>query len=122
MKQGLQGLLIAPDSKMRSDIHYGIKTITIREGHRDHKPGPVLIACHVEPWAVMADITSVRHCVLDEVTEEEYRADGFVSKADMLAGMKRFYSSMTMESPVTVLRWSNARGYWVDHKEEYKAD
>lgn len=122
MKQGLQGLLIAPDRKMRDAIHRGIKAITIREGHRDHKPGPALIACHIEPWAVMADITSVRHCTLREVTKEEYKADGFNSKVELLNGMRKFYPNMNLDSPVTVIRWTNVHGYWVDHKEEYLVD
>jgi hypothetical protein len=53
------------------------------------------------------------------VTEEEYRADGFTSREDLLSGMKKYYPNLTLESPITVIRWENARGWWVDHKEQY---
>lgn len=120
MKQALQALLIAPDHQMRTNIIYGRKTVTIREGHRDYHPGPVMICCHLVPWAVMADVISVRHCTLLEVTDEEYKADGFHSQDDLLAGMKRFYPDMTMDSPVSVIRWENARGFLADHSLEYR--
>src|SRR3989344_3829301 len=115
MKQPLYALLIAPDHRMRTSIVYGDKTITIREGHRDYRPGPVMICCHLVPWAVMADITNVRHCTLREVTQEEYESDGFHSKNHLLSGMRGFYPNMTLDSPVTIIRWEKALGFLVDH-------
>lgn len=120
MKNPMYALLIAPDHEMRRSILYGGKTITIREGHRDYRPGPVMLCCHLVPWAVMADITNVRHCTLREVTEEEYQDDGFHTQDDLLKGLQRFYPNMTLDSPVTVIRWQNARGFLVDHSTEYR--
>lgn len=120
MKQPTYALLIAPDHRMRTDIVYGEKTITIREGHRDYRPGPVMICCHIIPWAVMADITDVRHCTLREVTQEEYEDDGFHSQDDLLWGMRKFYPNMTLDSPVTVIKWEKARGFLVDNSIEYR--
>lgn len=116
----MYALLIAPDHRMRTDIIYDWKAITIREGHRDYRPGPVMLCCHLAPWAVMADITDVRHCALREVTQEEYEDDGFHSQDDLLQGMQRFYPNMTLDSPVTVIRWEKARGFLVDHGTEYR--
>lgn len=110
MKQPLYAILIAPIEEMRTRVLNGTKKITIREGHREYKPGKVMLCCHLEPWAVMADIVSVRHTTLREVTEEEYAADGFVSPGHMWEGMRRFYKDMTMDSPVTVIRWDNVEG------------
>ena len=114
MKQPLTALLIAPDAGMRYDVETGLKTITIREGHRDYRPGLVMLCCHLEPWAVQAEITGVRHCTLREVTEDEWRDDGFVSQVDLLAQMHRFYPKLTLDSEVTVIRWANARGALVE--------
>ena len=75
-----------------------------------------MLCCHLEPWAVMADIVEVRHCLLEEVTEEEVRADGFKDRTDMLEGMKRYYPSLGYSSPITVIRWENARGKLVDEQ------
>lgn len=121
MKPPLYALLIAPDHGMRTGILYGGKNITIREGHRDYQPGrPVMICCHIEPWAVMADITSVRHTTIAEVTKEEYEADGFHSPEDLLEGLRRFYPSINESSPVTVIKWENVRGWLKDHDTEYR--
>lgn len=120
MKQPMSALLIAPDHMMRTSVVYGRKTITIREDHRDYRPGPVMLCCHLVPWAVMADITDVRHCTLREVTHEEYEDDGFHSQDDLLQGMQRFYPNMTPDSPVTVIRWEKTRGFLVDYSTEYR--
>lgn len=114
MKQPLYALLIAPDEKMRHRIETGEKTITLREGHRDYRPGLVMLSCEKVPWAVMADITDVRHCALRDVTEDEWTADGFVSQADLLTQMRRYYPKLELDSPITVIRWKDARGALVD--------
>ncbi len=120
IKPALQALLIAPDHAMRTHILYGGKTITIREGHRDYKPGPVMICCHIVPWAVLAEITNVRHCTLREVAEEEYQADDFLTQEDLLEGLQKFYPNMILDSPVTVIRWKNVKGFLADHMTEYR--
>ena len=114
MKQPLYALLIAPDEEMRYRVETGEKTITLREGHRDYRPGLVMLSCEKVPWAVMADITDVRHCTLRDVTEDEWTADGFVSQADLLTQMRRYYPKLELDSPITVIRWKDARGALVD--------
>lgn len=118
LKWPLQALLIASDEKMRDAVCAKIKKISIREGHRDYRVGPVMLCCHLVPWAVMADITYVRHCTLREVTKSEYVADGFENKVEMLKGMKKFYPKLNLDSPVTVIYWENARGYLVDNFDD----
>jgi len=120
MKQPIQALLIAPEPEMRDDIHNHLKEITIREGHRAYNLGAAMLCCQIIPWAVMVDITIVRHCLAKEVTPEEYQADGFTSLEDMCEQMKRFYPEFCMDSEVTVVRWTNARGFFVDYPEEYR--
>ena len=118
MKQPLTALLIAPDEGMRYDVETGLKTITIREGHRDYRPGLVMLCCHLVPWAVQAEITDVRHCALRDVTEDEWRDDGFVSQDDLLTRMRRFYPKLGLDSDVTVIRWKDARGALVDRHSD----
>lgn len=115
MKAAMQALLIAPDPVMRHNILTGRKRITIREGHRDYEAGrQLMIACHVEPWAVQADIVSVEHCKVAGVTMEQWEADGFSCHADLLHGLRQFYPDLQWDSPVTVIRWDNVRGALVD--------
>ena len=120
MKQALQALLISPDPVQRIVCMTGEKAITIREGHRDYKNGPVMICCHIDPWCVMAEIKSVRQTIASEVTEEEYTDDGFESREEMLRGLQSYYPEMTMESSVTVIRWKNVTGYWTVPKNIFK--
>ena len=111
MKSPLYALLVAPDSQMRADILTGRKAISIREGHRDYQPGTsVMLCCHIEPWAVMADITSVRHCSAKDVTSEEIADDGFSGFQDFLTQMRRFYPIFNESTLVTIIRWNNLRG------------
>lgn len=106
MKQALQALLIAPDPLMRLSIMLGKKKLTIREGHRDYREGPVIICCHVAPWAVMTKITSVRLTTVAELTPDELLADGYTKgHQQALADLRRYYPNLTMTSPVTVIEW-----------------
>lgn len=109
-KPALQALLIAPDNLMRKNILTGQKKISIREGHRDYRPGLMMICCHLEPWAVQVDVTEVLHRRLDEVSSVEWEADGFTSQQDLLNGLRNYYPSITLDSPVTVIYWDNVRG------------
>lgn len=120
MKSVLQALLIAPDQDMRSKVLTNQKSISIREGHRDYKIGPIMLCCHLVPWSVMAQVISVTHCTLQDVTEQACIDDGFASQVDLLAGLKRHYPSMTLNSPVTIIRWNNIQGFFADHVEIYE--
>ncbi|MFC1702932.1 ASCH domain-containing protein [Patescibacteria group bacterium] len=118
MQVPLYALLLAPDDNERRAVESGQKTITIRKGHRDYRVGyAVMICCHIEPWCVMADISSVVHCTLEEVTEEELRDDGFTDHADMIAQLGRFYPDISLTSQVTVIRWVDVRGKLVDAQQ-----
>lgn len=111
MKPPLYALLISPNQTSRANIVSGIQTISVREGHRDYQAGrPVMLSCHLVPWAVMADIAEVRHCTLGDVIKEEYVAAGYATHVGLCAGLQEFYPDMTMDSPVTVIRWTNVRG------------
>jgi hypothetical protein len=120
MKPALQAILFAPDHMDRLAIMRGKKQITIREGHRDYHLGQVMLCCHWEIWAVMATITNVRHTTCAEVTEEEYLADGYSSREQMLDDLRRIYPNLKMDSEVTVISWDNLEGTLA--KEEYIAE
>jgi len=102
MKRPLQCLLLA-ESLVDMAMN-GEKTITIREGHRDYKAGKVLLACPDIHWCMESEILDVRHTTLNEVTEEEYIDDGFVSRTDMFEGLRNFYPDIDLSSTVTVIQ------------------
>lgn len=117
MKHPLQALAIDPDNKkMQYDVVSGRKKISIRDGHRDYRPGQIVLFW--DPYCVTADIMDVRHCTYGEIGEEEYRADGFVSQADMIKGMRGYYPHVDLDKSATVIRWENARGKLVEEYQE----
>jgi len=114
MKNLLCAILISPDPESRRKILSGEKTCTIRKGTRNYKSGTAMLCCHVEPWAVMADITGICFCNLSNVAEKDFKSTGFDSQEEMLEGMRKFYPDINSESDVTVVRWENVRGKLVD--------
>ena len=104
MKRALQAILIAGE-EMKFDVLADRKQITIREGHRDYTNGPVLLGCPNIDWSTMREIVDVRHTMLRGVTEEEYKADGFETKSDMLMALSEFYPHINWDSDVTVVKW-----------------
>jgi len=109
LKKTLQCLLLS-ESLIDSAMN-GEKTITIREGHRDYKPGRVILACPDIYWSKQVEVESVRHTTLDQVTEQEYIDDGFVSRTDLFEGLKSFYPELDLTSNVTVIRFKQS---WED--------
>ncbi len=105
-------MLIADDPQMRFNLITGVKRISIREGHRDYRLGDVLIGDSENSFVVTATIVEVKHTLLSQVTREEWEADGFVSQEDLLAKMKKYYPKINLDSEVTILFWTNVRGYW----------
>lgn len=121
LKPPLPVLLMAPNDEVMLAIIFGEKKITVRNGHYDFREGrAVIIGCHKVGWAVMADVTEVKHCTLDEVTEEEYQADGFKTKKELLEGLRIFFPNINWDSPVTVVKWDNVQGWLVEHREEIR--
>lgn len=119
MKRPMVALLISPDPMARHAILHGTKRVTIREGHRDYQPGDrLMICCHIEPWAVMSEIESVRHTTLAEVVKEEYVSDGYNTSKEMLLDLRKFYPNISWGSPVTVIWWGAISGKLVDELKE----
>lgn len=107
----LRAILVYPNTREREMILSGEMTLTVRKGYRDYRKGPVMLCCHVEPWAVMATIVEVRHCLLHQVTDEEVRATGINGGiTDLWTKLRRFHPEMTLLDPVTVARWNNLKG------------
>ena len=103
MRRPLQGLLISEE--LAEKIENDEKKITIRAGQRDYEIGAVLIGCPTVPWSSVKRITNVRHTILKEITPEEYKLDGFNSFDEMISGLSEFYSDLTPDSEMTIIRW-----------------
>ena len=117
MKPALQAILIESNNhQMKINVMTGYKSISFREGHRDYHIGPVILCDELESWVVKANIYEVQHKILSQLTQEEWEADGFTSLEDTLNGLRVYYNDITMDSPVTVVRWNNVSGFWTKEK------
>jgi len=106
MDRALRGLIMADDDMIQATFD-GRKCITIREGHRDYSPGPVLIADKDLTKAIMKKITNVRHTTIGELTQEELHDDGFTDWRSAVNCLSQWYPNITWRSEVTVIRWEN---------------
>ena len=103
MKKPLQAILMASDFHDMCEL--GAKLITIREGHRSYDLGTAVLCCHIANWCMMVEITSVCHTTIENLTCGDLADDGFVSATHALSELGRFYPSISLDSPVTVIRW-----------------
>ncbi len=115
--------------KMAEDAFEGVKCVSIRPGHRDYTEGGVLVLYYWgtvdDPTSatIRASITSVRHCTIGDVPEQDWRDDGFTSPDDLLAGLNVFYDGkLTFESPATVIRWDGLHGPHVEAYHRWRAE
>ncbi len=113
LKQPLYALLVSPNDEERKSIIDGKVTATVREDWRDYQPGPVMLCCHIKPWAVMADIMLIRHCELWGVTKDEFLASGFKTRPEFIRKLKARYPEIKPNSLVTVIKWNRVRGFLV---------
>jgi len=104
MKRALQAILIG-NEEMKFNCINGSKYITIREGHRNYTEGTVLLGSPDLDWCMIANIVIVRHTILRDVTEDEYKADGFEAKSELLIGFAEWYPEMNWDSEITVVKW-----------------
>ncbi len=120
MRPVLQAILIPTrDFQLKTDIMTGYKDILIWEGHRDYHVGTVLFCDWEEPWVVRAYIYEVQLKILSQVTQEELELNDINSIEELLKKMQERYGDITMDSPVTVIRWKNVCGALTRNEEIY---
>jgi hypothetical protein len=103
LKEPLTALLLAEE--LIDATLSGKKFVTVREGHRNYKPGRVIFACPEVEWSMMKEITNVKHTTPKKCDKRDYLDEGWVSREDMVEDLKRFYPNLTMDSPITVIRF-----------------
>lgn len=98
-----QALLLAEE--LIEETVSGIKIQTVREGHRDYKPGKVIFACPEVEWSTAKTITKVKHTTPRKCSSSDYLDEGWESREHMVSDLQRFYPKLTMDSPITVIRF-----------------
>jgi hypothetical protein len=114
MEKPLQAMRLADDVYMWDDALRRKKKISIRMGHHDYHPGPVILCSINLGLCAEAMITSVLHTSLAEVPIRDIKDNSYGDHQDAIEGLRRFYPTIQMDSPVTVIRWNGIKGAAVD--------
>ena len=128
-EQPMFALLVRPNDKLRQDIVNERITAAIVAGYRNYMPDHELIlCCHREPWAVLADIVEIKMLRLYGISCRDIEAAGYSTREEMAREFQKYCPNLDQNTPFTVIRWQNVRGKLVDdfkrkeeleHSEDY---
>ncbi|GMV04423.1 MAG: hypothetical protein AMXMBFR53_07030 [Gemmatimonadota bacterium] len=79
------------------------KTTTVRAGRRPFKTGQHRIVSG--PTAISVVVTKVQYKTVEELTDLDARADGFGSREELMAALRRFYPRLQDQDAVTVVHF-----------------
>ena len=82
------------------------KQTTIRKGKINIKLGELLFESSELKRQKTVNVHKVYHCLLAEVSLTDLINDGFKDHKDLSKKMERFYPDITLESEVTVIKFS----------------
>lgn len=111
----MQTLKLATD--LFEGLAKGTKGMTIRKGTRSVLPNRYLLFVSSDPVIVGSFSTYLQKLVwieqivykpLNEVTDEEAQADGFINQNDLVVGLRRFYPDLKKDTPVTLIYFKPA--------------
>ena len=85
-------------------INSGSKVSTIRSGTRKYPLGPAELRSRLH--RIPINIIAVRYKNFSELREDEASNDGFLSLADLLTALRRFYPSIKDDDAVTIIEFT----------------
>lgn len=94
MKAPAQAILFEGVEK-RDAILTGRKTSTVRLGHRNFVPGPVILCDPKLGWAVQALLGKIEWTHVGKAEDPE----------GVLASVRKYYPSIDRESPISIVHW-----------------
>ena len=95
-------MLLAED--LFEQLLAGEKSVTMRNGHRDVRPGSFVFKCtQDESRSAKVDVIQVLHSRLADVPIGFLMEEGFDSTEQAEEALRRFYPHITKESEVTVI-------------------
>lgn len=102
------------DKKHLADILSGCKYTTIREGKRDYQLGDkVILCCPWANWCIMAYVSTVYTCKLEDVYENDLYNCGYEDLGDAQKELQEYYLDLTLQDEVTVITWIQLEGILV---------
>nr|WP_237751134.1 ASCH domain-containing protein [Streptomyces collinus] len=85
------------------NVRSGAKTKTTR--FRDPaRLGPARLVFESDPEVVLpAEVTGIRHCLVSDLTDQDARAEGLTTAAELREGLKSHYPDLTETDEVDVV-------------------
>ena len=100
--------LVIYDKDIRSALD-GSKKIIIEKDWIDYQLNLAVLCNLTEYQCACINITNIRHCLAEEITEQEYKDRGFNDYQDMIRGMKGYYANFNDKTKVTIVRYDNIK-------------
>lgn len=97
-------LLLHPD--YFNAVRLGTKRTTIRRGHRIEFGPARLVNSEKSEMTIEIDVHRTVFTILELLTEEEARADGFLSIGQLHSAMQRHYPDITISEPITIYQFT----------------
>jgi hypothetical protein len=90
-------------------VRDGKKRVTIREGHRDVRLGPLLFESPDKVQSQLVTVERVVYSKLEGLSDKEARQDGFATTELLMKGLRAYYPNIGMQSEVTMIYfWSES--------------
>jgi hypothetical protein len=103
MSSILQAIEIAPE--WHNNINNNKKKITIRLGVRNYSEGRTILCCPKTSWCTERKITNVEHIDLKNISDLVAQEDGFKDNLELQNKLKEYYSDVSDDSEMTIIRW-----------------
>lgn len=98
---GPQAIMFA--ARYLDAVRSGVKTRTTRFND-PAVLGPARLVFPRDPEVVLdAEVTHIKHCTLGEVTDDDARAEGLETAADLQRGLKAHYPDIDLADEVDVI-------------------
>jgi cytidine deaminase len=94
-------IALSPD--LIAAVKTGKETATIRKGHRDYFTGPAVF--DAKRAKIPIEITAVEYKAFQDLTDEDGRVDGNVSKSELQASLKTYYPTIKNTDEVTIVHF-----------------
>jgi hypothetical protein len=79
----------------------GQKTTTIRSGRLFFPAGPLILQCGRKE--MVAELTSIRHCLASDLTDVDAHRDGFDSRTDLVRALKQHYPELAPDAWLSIV-------------------
>lgn len=94
-------ITLSPD--LIDEVRYGREVATIRKGHRKYVIGPAIF--DAERTKIPITITALHYRMFQDLTDEDARVNGNVSRERLKASLKTYYPKIKNTDELTIIHF-----------------